>query len=312
MKTPLLLGLALLASAAPAFANVTVSSPASGAQVTSPFAFIATASPCSSQPVGSIGYSFDNSSVTTMIKGTSVSAQIVGPSGVHMLHVKSWGNKGAACVTNVPISISAKTVTQSVPPVVPANAIAVKGIHTLGNWKGVFDTGTNGSADGVMTMVPNPAVSGNARQFATTYTNHGGVRYSVSFDHDRVSTNFLYDGWIYIQSPNTSIAILELDMNQTMTNGDTVIFGSSATDTRTRGTTRQTPEPRRRAKERGSTPTRPATRAVGAPIPGTTFKSATRATIRATLITKASGSMALNKISTPGLFQPPQVDGTRL
>jgi hypothetical protein len=219
-----LIAFSLLAIVVPASA-ITVSSPSSGAQVTSPFALIATAGPCSSQPVTSIGYSFDNSSATTIIKGTSANVQIVGPSGVHMLRVKSWGNKGAACMTNVPISISAQTVSQSVPPVVPANAIAVKDIHTLGNWKGVFDTGTNGTADGVMTMVSNPAVSGNARQFATSYTNHGGVRYYVSFDNDRVATNFLYDGWVYIQSPNTSVANLELDMNQTMPNGDTVIFG---------------------------------------------------------------------------------------
>jgi Big-like domain-containing protein len=226
MKELSLFSFALLVSAVPAFGNVTVSSPASGAQVTSPFTIKATASPCSSQSVTAMGYSLDNSSATTIVYSTSVNAQFTAPAGSHTLHVKSWGNKGGSCVADVAITVVTKTTTTSTPPMVPANAIAVTGIHAMQNWKEAYDTGVGtGSSGGSMSLVKTPALTGNARQFATTYTNYGGERYWVSFGTDTTATNFVYDGWVYIASPNTDLANLEMDMNQTMPNGQTAIFG---------------------------------------------------------------------------------------
>ena len=74
-------------------------------------------------------------------------------------------------------------------------------------------------------MVASPSVSGTAREFLTTYTNYGGERYSILFGTDATSTNFLFDTWLYVASPNSGIANLELDLNQVMPNGQTVIFG---------------------------------------------------------------------------------------
>lgn len=76
-----------------------------------------------------------------------------------------------------------------------------------------------------MSIVSSPSLSGAAREFATTYSNSGGERYWVSFGADVTATHFLYDGWIYIASPSNDIANLELDMNQVMSNGETVIYG---------------------------------------------------------------------------------------
>lgn len=37
--------------------------------------------------------------------------------------------------------------------------------------------------------------------------------------------NFFWDGWVYVDSSIGSVANLELDMNQVISNGDTIIYG---------------------------------------------------------------------------------------
>jgi hypothetical protein len=98
----------------------------------------------------------------------------------------------------------------------------------LGNWKDAYDTGisgSSGSASGAMSLANTPSMSGNAREFATTYLNSGGERYYVSFGSDTTSTNFFYDVWVYLPGSPADIANLEFDMNQVMSNGQTVIYG---------------------------------------------------------------------------------------
>ena len=70
-------------------------------------------------------------------------------------------------------------------------------------------------------------MSGAARQFATSYTNYGGERYSVSFNDDESAHNFELDMWVYLQSPSTGVQILELDLNQVLSNGQTILYGIS-------------------------------------------------------------------------------------
>jgi hypothetical protein len=76
-----------------------------------------------------------------------------------------------------------------------------------------------------MTMVDEPSLSGEAREFQTTFTNYGGERYWASIGHDPAATNFLYDTWVYLDGPANGIANLEMDINQVMQNGQTAIFG---------------------------------------------------------------------------------------
>ncbi|HEY1807935.1 MAG TPA: hypothetical protein VGG42_05190 [Acidobacteriaceae bacterium] len=89
----------------------------------------------------------------------------------------------------------------------------------------MYDTGTSGSALGSSLVVDSPSLSGNAREFDFQYTNNGGERFYDSFGTDRTATHFLYDVEVYVKSPNTDVANIEMDMNETMSNGDTVIFG---------------------------------------------------------------------------------------
>ncbi len=111
---------------------------------------------------------------------------------------------------------------------VPADAVRVDAIQSLSNWNAVYDTGTSGSSgntSGATKIVEDPSLSGEAREFSTEYSNYGGERYDVSFGKDTAATHFLYDVWVYLDSSVSSVANLELDMNQVTANGKTVIYG---------------------------------------------------------------------------------------
>jgi hypothetical protein len=96
----------------------------------------------------------------------------------------------------------------------------------LGTWDAAQDMGGGGgSASGTSGVVNAPSLSGNAREFTTSYSNSGDERYYTLFGADTEAANFLYDAWIYVASPSTDVANLEMDMNQVMANGQTVIFG---------------------------------------------------------------------------------------
>jgi hypothetical protein len=83
MKLHSLLVLALLGGAAPAFAAVTVNSPSPNTTVGNPFVLTATANPCSSQPVASMGYSLV-AGATTVVYAASINAQVVLSSSLHL------------------------------------------------------------------------------------------------------------------------------------------------------------------------------------------------------------------------------------
>lgn len=218
------------AIASPAFAGVTVSSPYNNESVGSPFTLSAGASSCSSQAVSAMGYSLDNSSSTTIVNSTSIYAKVSSGSGTHTVHVKAWGNRGAVCVTDVAVKVGTSTatpqaVTSGSGPYIPSNATSVSSLEALSSWKGVKDGATNGSASGWTNLVGSPAVSGSSRQFATSYSNNGGERYWTSFADDAYATNFVYDAWVYPAGNAGSVANLEMDLNQVIPNGDTVIYG---------------------------------------------------------------------------------------
>lgn len=215
----LLLPSLFVALAVPALAGVTVNTPYNASEVGSPFTLSADAATCSAQTTTAMGYSLDSSSQTTIVHSTSISSAISAATGAHTLHVKAWGSGGASCVTDVAITVTALIE-------VPVNSIGVSSIQALGDWVGGADSATgSGAASGSMTLSNAPSRSGNARKFVTTTKGYGGERYNVSFGDDTESTNFLYDGWVYIASSSSSIANIEMDMNQTMSNGETVIFG---------------------------------------------------------------------------------------
>ena len=58
-----------------------------------------------------------------------------------------------------------------------------------------------------------------------TYSSRGGERWHDSFRNDSTSTHFVLDTYVYVVNPD-QLANLELDLNQVMSNGQTVIFGT--------------------------------------------------------------------------------------
>jgi hypothetical protein len=108
---------------------------------------------------------------------------------------------------------------------IPSGAESTSGLQILSNWVAQHDEGGGGGSIGSMSLVNSPSRSGNARKFVSNYSNYGDQRFDVLFGDDTTSTNFFYDVWIYLPYPSTSIANLEMDMNQVMPNGETVIYG---------------------------------------------------------------------------------------
>lgn len=205
--------------------NIAVNTPANDAAVTTPFPLIASATQCQSQSIAAMGYSIDTSANTTVVNGVTVNAQVASPTGTHTLHVKAWGTGGASCVTNLTLYVSAPPVAAP-GPTIPSSAIVLKSIQNLSDWQATFDTATGSSAQssGAMSLVASPALSGSARMFDTTYSNYGGERYSARIGVDTTSQNFVYDAWVYLASPISDIANIEMDMNQVIANGDTIIY----------------------------------------------------------------------------------------
>lgn len=207
----------LAASAISAFATITVSSPANNSQVGSPFTLSASAAKCSSQTVTSMGYTIDGGTTPITVNGSSLSMSVSAPAGAHTVKVEAWGAKGATCVSDVAITVISL-------PSIPLNAVSVSSLQTLSNWQAADDAGTSGTAHGSMSLVSTPSYGGEALQFVTRFTSDGGERYYAVFGDDTESMNFVWDGWVYLKS-TSGIANLEMDMNQVMDNGQTVIYG---------------------------------------------------------------------------------------
>lgn len=93
------------------------------------------------------------------------------------------------------------------------------------NWQCVHDLGTQGSSTGSTMLVTSPALDGQARSFDVSWANFGGERCdAVLPDRDTVTNTFLYDVYVWIDL--AKVNSLELDYNQVLANGDTVIFGT--------------------------------------------------------------------------------------
>ena len=109
-------------------------------------------------------------------------------------------------------------------PTIPSNAASTKEIQQLPNWQMDHDSGTPGSSVGVMTLVGTPSSGGEAAQYQTSFVNWGGERYYKGYATDAAAKNFVYDAEFWIEAGSV-IGNLEMDNNQVIPDGDTVIYG---------------------------------------------------------------------------------------
>lgn len=216
--------LAFLSLTAPALADVSVGFPTPGAVLMAPFALQASADSCQSQPLTAMAYSLDSGS-DTIVKASTITAQVTAPAGPHVLYVKSWGNRGAICKQTLNIEVLDKL------PLMPANVSSAANLQGMNSWIGEHDGATPGSSAGTTNLLAGaPPLSGQIRTFTFRYASDGGHRFHVSFAANPTATHFVYDTYLMINKYCGSalcgnLANIEMDMNQVLANRDVVIYG---------------------------------------------------------------------------------------
>jgi hypothetical protein len=130
----------------------------------------------------------------------------------------------AAGHTNSGIGRASYVIGTSSGPSIPANATELTDIQARSGWRTKHDPATGGSASGAMTLVTEPwLIGGQTAKFHTSYGSYGGVLYSDTYGKDPNPSNFVYDAHVWIEA-GSQIGNLEMDNNQVIANGDTVIY----------------------------------------------------------------------------------------
>jgi hypothetical protein len=219
----------------PALASeITVASPVSGTNVASPIWVRAHNVGCDNLTPTAFGYSIDNSS--TFVPGVTPydvdATKVAIGAGSHTIHFKSWTSNGLCPVVNTTFTVGGSTATSTAPATasstvasIPSNAVASADLDGSGSWSGEHDAGTAGSSKGSMVYPAKTPSYDDAREFYMTYSGHGGERWHLSFAKSATATHFVYDTYVYLVDPS-QVANIELDMNQVMSNGATVIYGT--------------------------------------------------------------------------------------
>src|ERR1700733_1588681 len=138
-------------------------------------------------------------------------------------------------VTIAATSVADPTVAKSlvatlVPPTgssrIPSNAISSGVLDGSPNWEWQHDPGTPGNSQGSSVYPATGLSSDNAaREYYMTYSGRSGELFHLSFGKDLNATHFVYDAYVYVNDPS-QLANLEMDMNDVMPDGRTVILGT--------------------------------------------------------------------------------------
>lgn len=229
----------LLLSQPASASNITAASPVNGTSVSSPVWVRAHNVGCDGLMPTAFGYSIDNSSsLTRGVTAYDIDTRAAITAGNHTIHYKAWTTSGACPVVSTTFKVaggstasgstsgdSTSSSTGTAAYSLPSYAIPSANLDGIGGWSGEHDAGTAGSSRGSMVYPASAPSYGDARKFYMTYSNHGGERWHVSFGKNTTSTHFVLDTYIFIVNPS-QVANLELDLNQVLSNGETVIYGT--------------------------------------------------------------------------------------
>lgn len=109
---------------------------------------------------------------------------------------------------------------------IPADATSSGFLEGSAKWLWNHDPGTPGTSVGSSQYpITSPSMDNYAREYSYSYFNHGGEIYHLSFAHDSQATHFVYDVNVYLTDPSQTENI-EMDMNQVIPDGQTVILGT--------------------------------------------------------------------------------------
>lgn len=219
--------------------NITAANPVSGTTVSSPVWVRAHNVGCNGLAPTAFGYSIDNSS--TLVRGATaydIDTRAAISVGTHTIHYKAYTASGTCAVVSTTFKVaggstsggstsdsSTPSSTGSASYALPSYAVTSGDIDGIRGWSGEHDAGTPGSARGSMEYPARAPSYGDARKLYMTYSHHGGERWHVSFAKNATSTHFVLDTYVYIVNPS-QVANLEIDLNQVLSNGATVIFGT--------------------------------------------------------------------------------------
>jgi hypothetical protein len=110
---------------------------------------------------------------------------------------------------------------------IPPEAIRSVGLEQSIAWKWEHDEQTKGSsqAGSHYPIYPDGRQGLPGRQFVAYYGKKGGERYHLTFGRDPHATHFVYEANVYLVTPG-DVQNVEMDMNQVLEDGQTVIFGT--------------------------------------------------------------------------------------
>jgi hypothetical protein len=208
--------------------EITVTSPLTGSTVSFPPWIQAQNTGCNGLAPVYFGYSIDHGNVfTSGVTASEIDTPdpTIGP-GIHTIYFKSWTSNGECPVL---YSTFAVTGSAGVGDTIPPNAVSSGDLDGASEWKWNHDPGTPGASFGSsLYPISDLTLDNDAREFYVTYSDNAGELYHLYFGTDTNSTHFVYDTYVYLVDPS-QIQNIEMDLNQVMPNGQTVILGAQCT-----------------------------------------------------------------------------------
>lgn len=220
--------------------GLSVSAPAQGATVTSPFVLEEQATSCGGQGTSKMTYSLDSGQDNTF-DGTSLNTTVSTSTGQHILRAKTWGSSGAYCETDVQLNVA---TTAGLAP--GSGATQYPNMQNDGNYIGTYANcgGANGPHDNLWQTQPDCDTPGNktgstttvstpiygadstSREFTMTTgpsggSSGGGVRWfdqaitPANYPTEPSATHFQYDAYVYLVD-NTQVMNIEMDINHSI------------------------------------------------------------------------------------------------
>ena len=231
-----LLGLSLLTSAvASAGVTVNLSTPGSGASVSSPFAVKASAT--SGYPITGWHIYVDDRSAWTTGKTQSISTSVGATVGSHKLYVRAWDSSGAYGTSatiwiKVTSSSSAPAAPSAGEPMPPSGAKLIDNIDQQSGWGHCSDCAAAPGGNPPIAWYTfnqyqnTPSRDGSAVKMgiggSTPYAN---ALHWKKFGDQSAYRNFIWEFWIYGNADMNNAQNLEFDLFQAVS-GRKYMFGT--------------------------------------------------------------------------------------